>query len=158
MKFRLLILEGGKPPEWVTTARNEYAAKISPFVPFEVRLLKSPHADRDNASVKQKLEAELILRELGDKDFLVLFDEKGKLAKNSEDFSIQLKRVFESGKGCAVFCIGGPYGFSDEVRKRAQMLWSLSPLTMNHWIAGLTALEQIYRGFTILRGLPYHNR
>lgn len=158
MRLRLLILEGGKPPEWVATARAEYAAKISPFVPFEIKLLKSPNADRDSAEVKRKLEADLILRELDEKDMLVLFDERGKLGKNSEEFSATLGRVLESGKSNVFFCIGGPYGFSDEVRKRAQMQWSLSPLTMNHWIAGLMALEQIYRGMTIIKRIPYHNR
>lgn len=158
MKLRFLILEGGKPPEWVATARAEYASKINPFVPFEIKLLKSPNADRDSADVKRKLEAELILRELDEKDLLVLFDERGKLAKTSEDFSVSLSRVLESGKSNIFFCIGGPYGFADEVKKRAQSQWSLSPLTMNHWIAGLMALEQIYRGMTILRGIPYHNR
>lgn len=158
MKFRFLILEGGKPPGWVATARGEYAAKIAHFIPFEIKLLKSPNADRDSAAVKQKLEAELILKELNDKDMLVIFDERGKLAKSSEDFSATLSRVLESGKSNVVFCIGGPYGFADEIKKRAQMQWSLSPLTMNHWIAGLMSLEQIYRGFTIIRGIPYHNR
>jgi len=158
MKFRFLILEGGKPPAWVATARSDYASKISPFVPFEIKLLKSPNADRDSAEVKRKLEAELILRELGEKDMLVLFDERGKLAKTSEDFSVGMSRVLESGKTNVFFCIGGPYGFAEEVKKRAQVQWSLSPLTMNHWIAGLMALEQIYRGLTIIRGIPYHNR
>lgn len=157
MKLKFLILET-KAPDWVNSARAEYQAKINPFVPFEIRPLKSPNADRDSAAVKQKLEAELILRELGEKDLLVLFDEKGKLAKASEDFSMSLSRVLESGKSTIVFCIGGPYGFSDEVRKRAQMQWSLSPLTMNHWVASLMALEQLYRGLTIIKGIPYHNR
>ncbi len=158
MKLRFLILEGGKPPAWVATARAEYAAKISPFASFEIKLLKSPNADRDGAAVKQRLEADLILREVGEKDLLVIFDERGKLAKTSEDFSAALSKILESGKSQIVFCIGGPYGFAEEVKKRAQVSWSLSPLTMNHWIAGLMALEQLYRGFTIIRGLPYHNR
>jgi 23S rRNA (pseudouridine1915-N3)-methyltransferase len=157
MKLRLLILEG-KAPAWVTEARREYQEKISPFVPFQIRLIKSPNADRNSAQVKQRREGELILRELNDKDMLILFDEKGKLAKSSEDFSQALARVLESGKASMVFCMGGPYGFADEVKKRSQLQWSLSPLTMNHWIAGLVALEQIYRGLTIIRGIPYHNR
>lgn len=157
MKIKFLILET-KAPDWVNSARAEYVAKISPFIKFEFKPLKSPNADRDSAAVKQKLEAELILKELGEKDMLILFDEKGKLAKASEDFSQTLARVLESGKSQVVLCIGGPYGFSDDVKKRAQMQWSLSPLTMNHWIASLMALEQIYRGFTILKGIPYHNR
>ena len=157
MKLTFLILEG-KPPAWVETARSDYASKISAFIPFEIKSLKSPSADRDSADVKKRREGELILAQLEERDLLVLFDEGGKLAKNSEDFSLQLSRVLESGKSRVFFCIGGPYGFSDDVRARAAMKWSLSPLTMNHWIAAIGALEQLYRGLTILRGIPYHNR
>jgi 23S rRNA (pseudouridine1915-N3)-methyltransferase len=69
-----------------------------------------------------------------------------------------LGRVLESGKSRLVFVIGGAYGFSDEVYARADMKWSLSALTFNHWLAQLAALEQVYRGLTILKGIPYHNR
>lgn len=157
MKLKFLILEG-KPPAWVAEARAEYQSKINPFVSIEVKSLKSPSVDRDSSDVKRKREGALILRELDERDFLILFDENGKLTKNSEDFSATLARVLESGKACAVLCIGGAYGFSDEVHNRAQLKWSLSPLTMNHWLAQIAALEQIYRGLTILRGIPYHNR
>ncbi len=157
MKLKFLILEG-KPPAWVSEARAEYLAKINPFVAIEVKSLKSPSADRNSAEVKRKREGELILRELSERDYLILFDERGKLGKNSEEFSAQLGRVLESGKARAVFCIGGAYGFSETVYQRAEAKWSLSPLTMNHWLAAVAALEQIYRGLTILKGIPYHNR
>lgn len=157
MKLKFLILEG-KPPAWVAEGRAEYLTKIQPFVSIELKSLRSPAADRDNAEVKRKREGELILKEVDSRDLLILFDERGKVAKNSEDFSAQLGRVLESGKQVAIFCIGGAYGFSDDVYARADMKWSLSPLTMNHWLAAITALEQIYRGFTILRNIPYHNR
>lgn len=157
MKLKFLILEG-KPPGWVAEARSEYLSKISPFVPIELKSLKSPTADRDSAEVKRKREGEMILDEIEERDFLVLFDERGKMSKNSEEFSTSLSRVLESGKQRAVLCIGGAYGFSDEVYKRADAKWSLSPLTMNHWLAAIASLEQIYRGLTILKGIPYHNR
>lgn len=157
MKLKFLILEG-KPPGWVVEARAEYLAKIQPYVPIELKSLKSPAADRDSADVKRRREGEMILDEVEPRDFLVLFDERGKIGKNSEEFSSQLARVLESGKSRVILCIGGAYGFSDEVYKRADAKWSLSPLTMNHWLAAITALEQIYRGLTILKGIPYHNR
>lgn len=157
MKMSFLIVEG-RPPDWVGTARAEYVAKLSPFVKFEVRSLKSPIGDRDSADVKRKREGEKILAELDAKDMLILFDEGGKLADSSEAFAAQLGRVLESGKSRVVLVIGGPYGFSGDVRERAQAKWSLSKMTMNHWVAQLAALEQIYRGFTILKGIPYHNR
>lgn len=157
MKLRFVIFET-KAPAWVETARAEYAAKIAPFFPFEFQLLKSPSAAREDAASKLRREADLLLKQIDPRDYLVLFDEGGKLAKRSEDFAVQLARVVESGKARAVFAIGGPYGFHDDVRARADAKWSLSPLTMNHWIAQLAALEQIYRGFAIGKGLPYHNR
>ena len=157
MKLRFLIFET-KAPGWVSEARSEYIAKISAFIPLECKSLKSPSADREQAETKRRQEAEILLDEIDDKDLVILFDEKGRIGKSSEDFADHLRRVVESGKQRVVFCIGGAYGFSDEVYRRADLKWSLSPLTLNHWLAQLAALEQIYRGFTILRGLPYHNR
>lgn len=157
MKLRFLIFET-KSPSWVVEAREEYTAKLKPFFPFSIQTLKSPSADRDASSVKLKKEAELLFKHVSDKDFLVLFDEAGKAFPSSEEFSRQLGRCLESGKTEMVFCIGGPYGFDKSVRTRAQAKWSLSPLTMNHWVAQIMALEQIYRGLTIVRGIPYHNR
>lgn len=157
MKLRFLIFES-KAPGWVQDARAEYVNKISPFLPMEFKSLKSPAADRDQAEVKRRLEGQRFLEEFDERDLVVLFDEHGKSVRSSEEFAEQLRRVTESGKQRIVFCVGGAYGFSDEVKKRADAKWSLSTLTMNHWLAQIAALEQIYRGFTILRGLPYHNR
>lgn len=146
-----------KSPGWVSQGREEYIQKISHFFPLEWRSLKTPSLDRDEALTKQKKEAETLLKFLEPSDFLILFDEAGTNFSDSKQFSEHLKRVVESGKSRAIFVIGGPYGFHEEIKKRAQARWSLSKLTLNHWIAQLTALEQIYRGFTILKGLPYHN-
>lgn len=157
MKIKFVIFETKAAP-WVEFARQEYLAKLKPFFPIELAAVKSPNADRDNASVKMKKEAELLLNLLGEKDMLVLFDEGGKAIPSSEEFAKQLSRGLESGKAQLVFCIGGPYGFDESVKSRAAARWSLSGLTMNHWVAQIVALEQIYRGFTILKGIPYHNR
>lgn len=156
MKLRFLVFET-KSAAWVTTARDEYAAKLKPFVNFEIKLLKSPAAARDDAAAKRRREGEILLKQI-ESDLVILFDEGGTTFKRSEDFANQLGRALESGKTTVTFVIGGPYGFAPEVYARAAGKWSLSGLTMNHWIAQLTALEQIYRGFTILRGIPYHNR
>ena len=57
-----------------------------------------------------------------------------------------------------VFVIGGPYGFSDEVYQKAQGKVSLSKMTFSHQMVRLLFVEQIYRGFTILKNEPYHHR
>lgn len=157
MKLKFIIFET-RAPEWVQAARAEYAKKLAGFLPFEIQILKSPTAEREQAEVKRRQEAELLLRALDERDLLVLFDEAGRVARSSEEFAARLGRVVESGKARVVFVIGGPFGFADEIKRRAAELWSLSPLTMNHWIAQLMALEQLYRGLTIRKGVPYHNR
>ncbi len=157
MKLKLFIFET-KAPEWVEIARQEYTAKLKGFQPFEIHLLKSPSADRENAEVKKKKEAEILLRQIDEKDLLILFDEAGEEFRSSEEFAKHLSRHLESGKARIAFCIGGPYGFDASVTARSQAQWSLSKLTLNHWVAQVTALEQIFRGLTIIKGIPYHNR
>ncbi len=56
-----------------------------------------------------------------------------------------------------IFIIGGAYGVNEEVKKRADLKVSLSAMTMNHIMAQAVSLEQIYRAFTIIKNLPYHN-
>lgn len=157
MKLKFLVFEN-KAAAWVEAARTDYVAKIKPFFPLEFVALKSPHAERENSEVKKRKEAELLFKHIGKKDHLILFDEAGKTFSASEDFAKALSRVLESGKAQTVFCIGGPYGFDESVLKRSAARWSLSGLTLNHWLAQIVALEQIYRGLTILKGIPYHNR
>lgn len=156
MKLKFLVFET-KTPRWLDEVRADYSAKISNFFPLDVQILKSPSADRDQSEVKLRREGDLLLKHIDERDYLILFDEHGKLFKRSEEFSAALSRAIESGKNRVVFCIGGPYGFDERIKSRAQAQWSLSPLTMNHWVAQAVALEQLYRGFAIRAGLPYHN-
>ena len=157
MKLRFCIFEH-KPTPWVASAREDYITKLQAFAPFEIASLKTPAVERDSADVKLKKEADLLLKQIDDKDLLVLFDEGGRSFASSEEFAQHFGRLLESGKQRLVFCIGGPYGFDARVKARAQAQWSLSKLTFNHWLAQLVALEQIYRGWTIVKGIPYHNR
>jgi 23S rRNA (pseudouridine1915-N3)-methyltransferase len=157
MKLKFLVLETKAPP-WLVNAREEYLAKLGAFHPFDLQIVKSPSFERENAAGKMKKEAELLMRHIDSKDLLILFYEAGKTFTSSEDFAKHFGRYLESGKALMIFCIGGPYGFSEDLKARAQARWSLSGLTMNHWVAQLTALEQLYRALTILKGIPYHNR
>jgi 23S rRNA (pseudouridine1915-N3)-methyltransferase len=63
-----------------------------------------------------------------------------------------------SGTKTLVFVIGGPYGFSAEVYQKAQGKVSLSQMTFSHQMVRLFFIEQLYRGFTILRNEPYHHQ
>ena len=81
-------------------------------------------------------------------------DERGK-ALASVDFAKWLGRQQDSGKDVA-FVIGGDEGLSDAVREKASLVLSLSAMTLPHRLARLMLVEQVYRGFSILRGEPYH--
>lgn len=155
MKFVLYNLATAKEA-WADEAARLYTQKISHFNPFEIQTLKPKKSSREDAAVKKKEESELILSSLSNDDFVILFDERGK-SFNSIEFSKKMESVLSSSKKRAVFIIGGAYGVSDEVRSRAQLVVTLSPMVMNHLLAQTVALEQIYRAFTIIRNLPYHN-
>ena len=89
--------------------------------------------------------------------FLVLLDERGETL-TSEELAAVLGKHMVDGTGELVFVIGGAYGVSNEVKQAANRRLSLSAMTFTHQMARLFLLEQLYRGFSILRNEPYHNR
>lgn len=105
--------------------------------------------------VKEK-EGEVILRQLEPGAHVILLDEGGK-SLSSMRFAGHLQKRFNSGGKSLVFVIGGPYGFSEAVKVRANERLSLSPMTFSHQMVRLIAVEQIYRAMTILRNEPYHH-
>lgn len=142
--------------EWFDIAVATYTKKINPFIPFEVISLKSSKTDRDDAQAKKKQESEDLLKKITSDDYVILFDEKGK-DLDSLQFSKQIEAAQMSGKKRLVFIIGGAFGVSDEIKNRAQLKVSLSKMVMNHLVAETVALEQIYRAYTIIKRIPYHN-
>ncbi len=155
MKIVLYTVATAREP-WSDEAARLYTQKIAHFNSFEIQNLKPKKSSRDEAEQKKKAESELILSSLTNDDYVIVFDERGR-ALNSLDFSKKVENILGSSKKRAVFIIGGAYGVSEEVRGRAQEIISLSPMVMNHLLAQTVALEQLYRAFTIIRGLPYHN-
>ena len=108
------------------------------------------------AQQKEK-EGELILSKITPTDHLILLDENGKTF-SSVGFSDFLQKKMNAGIKTLVFVIGGPYGFSETVYQKAQGKVSLSEMTFSHQMVRLFVIEQIYRGFTILRNEPYHHQ
>jgi 23S rRNA (pseudouridine1915-N3)-methyltransferase len=156
VKFILLTLKSAKPG-WVKEGLEDYLRKIDPIQTIElIEIAGAQGASRDNSEVKKKEDSKALLTALKIDDYVVLFDERGQ-GLDSEAFAKKLNQFQMTGKKRIVFLIGGAYGVNDEVKKRAQLTLSFSKLVMNHWIAQIVALEQIYRGFAILKGLPYHN-
>ena len=156
MKFLLLVVESQKQ-EWQEQANDLYITKINQLkTEFDIQKIKSPKLDRDEKILKIQKEGELISKALKADDFVIVLDEKGKELE-SIAFSREIQRAIDSNKKRIVWVIGGAFGLSEDVKRRANATLSLSKLTLNHLVAQTLLLEQIYRGLTILKGIPYHN-
>ena len=155
MKLRFLFV-GGQKEIWLSDLTEEYRKKIGFFCPIEITRIKPSRQARGSAEQKLAAESGEILKNIGKEDLVILCDERGELL-DSRAFSKHLVKSFERGKPRVSIVIGGAFGFSDEVRKRADWVWSLSPLVFNHHLAQAIALEQTYRAFAIWKNIPYHN-
>lgn len=155
MKFILYNLATAKEP-WADEVNELYKKKISFFVPFDIQTLKTKKAAREDAAFKKNEESQLILKNLSSDDYVILFDERGSVL-NSIQFAKKIENILGSSKKRAIFIIGGAFGVSEEVQKRADLKVSLSPMVMNHLMAQAMSLEQIYRALTIIKNVPYHN-
>lgn len=151
-----LIAVGGQKEEWLADLSSDYEKKLGHFCEFEIIRLKTSKFDRESKEKRQAAETADLLKLIKKEDLLVVCDERGE-ALTSLRWSAKLVKLFERGRPRVVLLVGGAFGFGDEVRERADWLWSLSPLTLNHHLAQAVVLEQAYRAFAIWKNLPYHN-
>jgi len=137
---------------------SEYEKRLKHYVKFDLDIIPDIKNVKNLSESQQKeKEGELILKKLSTTDVLVLLDENGK-QHSSVEFSNYLQKKMNSGLKQLVFVIGGPYGFSETIYQKAQGKISLSKMTFSHQMVRLFVVEQIYRGFTILKNEPYHHR
>ena len=88
-------------------------------------------------------------------DYVIICDERGENI-SSDEYSKKLENAFNASKSVTIL-IGGAYGFPEEIRKKANFLWSFSKLVFPHQIARLLVTEQTYRAQEIMRGSHYHH-
>jgi len=137
---------------------DEYTKRLSFYIKFDLEVIPDIKNAKNLSEAQQKeKEGELILSKLSPTDQLILLDENG-TTFSSVGFSDYLQKKMNTGIKTLVFVIGGPYGFSEEVYRKAQGKISLSAMTFSHQMVRLFVIEQIYRGFTILRNEPYHHQ
>lgn len=136
---------------------SKYEKRLPPHWNYQ-RIEIPDLKNRKNLSESQQKEkeAELIFSKLLPTDYLILLDEKGK-QQNSSTFAQSIQDLMNQSIKQVVFLIGGPYGFSDEIYKRANRKLSLSEMTFTHQMVRLFLVEQLYRAFAILQGKPYHH-
>lgn len=152
-----LIVVGKTDCKEVETLVEMYAKRINRYCKFSTTTIADIRNTRNMAPARQKqLEGEAILRLVSEGDFLALMDERG-AQYSSIEYADWLQKRMLSGVKRLLLVIGGPYGFSDEVYKRANGKISLSRMTFSHQIVRAIFAEQLYRAFTILHNEPYHH-
>jgi 23S rRNA (pseudouridine1915-N3)-methyltransferase len=157
MNIRLLAI-GKTDNKYLQSLIDDYAKRLSFYVKFDLEIIPDIKNVKNLSEAQQKeKEGELILAKIGPTDQLILLDENGKTF-SSVGFSDYLQKKMNAGIKTLVFVIGGPYGFSETVYQKAQGKVSLSEMTFSHQMVRLFVIEQLYRGFTILRNEPYHHQ
>ena len=131
---------------------EDYLARLRRFVRCEITELRESAMSKAREGIED--EGKRIKGALRSEAFVVLLDIEGR-----EWSSVELAREIEkwqtAGRREVAFVIGGHNGVSDEVTARANLRWSLSRLTLTHEMARVVLVEQLYRAYTIIHGLPY---
>ncbi|MDA9774827.1 23S rRNA (pseudouridine(1915)-N(3))-methyltransferase RlmH [Algibacter sp.] len=153
-----LITIGKTDNKQLTSLIDDYIKRLGYYIKLSLDIIPDIKNSKNLSEVQQKQkEGELILKKISTTDTLILLDENGKQF-DSVDFSSYLQKHMNSGIKQLVFVIGGPYGFSKDVYKKSNGKLSLSKMTFSHQMIRLFFIEQLYRGFTILRNEPYHHK
>jgi 23S rRNA (pseudouridine1915-N3)-methyltransferase len=153
MRMRLLAA-GTRLPDWVDAGFRDYASRLRGD--YRLELTEIPLGERSGPDVRRAVEAEgkKMLAAAGDGAYFVALQVGGK-ALTTAQLAQWLELRAREGDA-PVFCIGGPDGLAPAVDARARLRWSLSPLTLPHGLARIVVAEALYRGVSVIKGLPYH--
>lgn len=151
MAIKILAV-GKKHEAWVADGISRYETRLKR--PFNTEWVLLPHSSREGLMARED-ESERILSRCKADDFVVLLDERGKLI-DSPALSQLLLAPMEQAKNVMII-IGGAYGVDESVHRRADFVWSLSPLVFPHQLVRLILAEQLYRAQEIAVGRPYHH-
>ena len=138
------ILAVGRPSlGYAREGVDEYLKRLQGFGRVEVHFVK-PSSDSYRRMLAQSADS-----------FRILLDERGKQF-TSRGFAAEIQKLENRSISRCALLVGGADGWDEETRREAGLLWSLGELTLQHELALVVALEQIYRACTIRAGMPYH--
>src|SRR5690625_2345734 len=153
----LFLLIGKTTNQHLQYLTDKYTKRLQHYIKFEIQVIPELKIRKNLSQEEQKSrEAKEILKRIQPSDEVILLDEKGKKF-SSIDFSKWLQKQMNSGKKQLVFVVGGPFGFSKEIYQRSNQKISLSKMTFSHEMIRPFFVEELYRGFTILRNESYHH-
>ncbi|PNT61802.1 hypothetical protein BRADI_5g20960v3 [Brachypodium distachyon] len=155
MPIRVLTV-GKKRSQGTQLLVEEYKEKLSYYCGVEDTLIKSNPKLTSDVKVQIEAEDTAMMQQLKAEDFVVVLDENGKDVI-SEQIADLIGDAGNTGSSRLTFCIGGPYGLGVQVRERADATIRLSSLVLNHQVALIVLMEQLYRAWTIIKGQKYHH-
>lgn len=158
--MNITIIAVGKLKEkYLKQAVDEYSKRLGRYCRLDIIELadeKTPDnaSEKDEIIIKEK-EGRAILSKIKENSYVIAMDLKGN-ELSSEEFSKFIDNCGIMGNSNLVFAIGGSLGLSEEVIRRANYKLCFSKMTFPHQLFRVMLLEQVYRGFRIINGEPYH--
>lgn len=156
MKLQILCV-GRLSEAYLRDGCEEFARRLRHYLPLTIEELKEHKAGK-KPDLRRTIavEGERMLERIPQSAFVIVLDEGGK-SLGTLQLTETLQQHMVEGRSLWTLIIGGPYGLSDAVRRRADLVLSLSAMTLTHQMARLLLLEQLYRSCTIIRNEPYHH-
>lgn len=158
--MKISIIAVGKLKEkYLKQGIEEYLKRLTAYAKvaiIEVADEKAPEtmSEAEMLEVKRK-EGERILGHISQDTYVITLEINGKML-SSEQLAAKMDELATYGKSKVAFVIGGSLGLSEAVEKRSDLALSFSKMTFPHQVMRLILVEQVYRGFRIIRGEPYH--
>lgn len=151
--MRINIVAVGKLKEkFFTQAFDEYFKRLGKFTKLKLIEVEE-FSNEKNISKKQEQEGKLLLSKC--EGIIICLDRLGTMV-SSEELANILSDAQNSSKGAVTFLVGGSNGVSKEVLEKSDLVISFGKITFPHQLFRVVLLEQIYRAYTIISGLPYH--
>ncbi len=152
MRFRFVWI-GETKNEHIRGLLQDYMRRLTRFASCKVIELREGAGGSERNILQD--ESKRIMASLRPDAHVVLLDTQGE-EWSSQDLASKLEKWQINGVREVTFIIGGHLGVAPEIKERANMRWCLSRLTLTHELARVLLVEQLYRAYTIVRGLPYH--
>ncbi len=157
MKIKLLCV-GKTNFNFVNEGNDIYLKRLKHLAQFEMIIVPDiKNTKKMPVNELKNKEGIALLKNINPVDKLCLLDENGD-SYTSHSFSGFIDKINNLGTNQLVFAIGGAFGFSNDIYKRADYKITLSKMTFSHQIIRVIFLEQLYRAYTIIKGIPYHNK
>jgi 23S rRNA (pseudouridine1915-N3)-methyltransferase len=154
MKLRILSA-GHRMPGWVTAGFEEYSKRMPPEARIElVEIKPEKRVAGKTAAMVMAAEADRFRAAMSKDAFKIMLDERGQ-GLSTLALADRMKTWLSGGRD-VMFVIGGADGLDDSIKREADLLWSLTPLTLPHGLVRVLLAEQLYRAMSVIKGHPYH--